>query len=225
MIEGNKIVADFLRNKHQAAIQLICTEEWFDKYSHTNELNCELSIVSQREMKQITVFKTVPQVILIAQRNLNALKEIIKPKFKAVFLDDVQDPGNVGSIIRTACWFGYDAVIRSIGSSDFYNSKVVQSSMGGFINLNLITASIDEIKDTFPSISLVGTSLDHSESYEHFSPADQFAIVIGHEGRGMTSTTKNLVDHNIHIPGSGNIESLNAGVAFAIVASKFDLKN
>jgi len=221
VIEGDKIATAFLKNHPNEIESIIATQNWLDQCPQTIGIDIDTFVILQSDFKNISAFKTPPEVIIIAKKSINSLEEVIKPKFRAVYLDEVQDPGNVGSMIRSACWFGFDAVIRSYGSADFYNPKVIQSTMGGFMNIGLVNAQLSELRQTFPKIQLIGTELTAPSIFEPMELPDQYVIVIGNEGKGMSLETKSLLDKSFHIPGSKQIESLNAAVAFGIVASRF----
>jgi len=221
VIEGNKIATEFLKDYPEEVDSVIATQNWLEKCPQNIDLTIDAYVLKQSDFKGISAFKTPPEVIIVAKKSLKSLKELVKPVFRAVYLDDVQDPGNVGSIIRSACWFGYDAVIRSHGSADFYNPKVIQSTMGGFMNIGLVNDSLSDIRSDFSEINLIGTSLNAESIFNSIELPKQFAIVIGNEGKGMSLETQSLLHQSFQIPGSDRIESLNASVAFGIVASRF----
>lgn len=220
VIEGDKIVQEYLRwAKPQSSLVIACTDPWFQSNADLIEVDAELSILTAAEIRAVSAFKTPPEVILVAPIIEVERPEKLASEFKGVYLDDVQDPGNVGTIIRTAAWFGFDTVIRSSGSADFYNPKVIQASMGGFLNLDLINDDLSQWRAQFDHIEIVGTTLNAASHYQSLSLTKPAIIVIGHEGKGMRSETVALLDTSIHIPGSGTVESLNASVAFAVIAS------
>jgi len=221
LIEGDKICKLMLEKSSNQIVYLLASSDWLETNTNRDRKLVEKTIaVSEKEMKSLSLLKTPTPVMIIAEKDPADIKEILKENLKAVYLDDVQDPGNVGSIIRTASWFGFDAVIRSSGSADYYNPKVIQSTMGGFFYLNLIEADLAEIKALSEDISIIGTAMDGAD-FTNFQPNNSsFIIAIGNEGRGMTDQTRSQLDTSLSIPGSDNVESLNASVAFGIIASR-----
>ena len=134
-------------------------------------------------------------------------------------MDDVQDPGNVGTIVRTAAWLNFDAVIRSNGSADFYNPKVIQSAMGSHVSISLVSEDIQDLP--LQGISVLGTSLTGTAIDNNLDFGEQVMLVIGNESKGIRESTRSLLTSQLLIPGDrSKAESLNAAVAFGIIASR-----
>ena len=108
-------------------------------------MTIDTDIISSKEMEQISALKTASDILLLLEKKEDNINDLVKSDASAIYLDGVQDPGNVGTIIRIADWFGVDAVIRSEESADFFNPKVVQSSMGSMANTLLITSDIETV--------------------------------------------------------------------------------
>lgn len=137
---------------------------------------------------------------------------------KILFLDNIQDPGNVGTIIRTAAWFGLEAVIAN-KSVDFYNPKVVRSTMGGIWDIPCICADIQAIKSAgfhIYAADMQGTS------FEHWQPKAKSALVLGNEGSGVSKEVMAFVEERIFIHGNQpkGTESLNVAVAAGILMAQ-----
>jgi TrmH family RNA methyltransferase len=218
--EGDKICQWIIEKKPEDIEYLVCTDKWIqslDSFQLPESIN--IIRTDEKSLKAFSQLSNGSEVIIIAYQNLKTFKDVLKPKFKAVYLDDVQDPGNVGTIIRTAAWLNFDAVIRSLGSADFYNPKVIQSAMGSHVSIPLISQVIHELDLT--NINLAGTLLSGTAMGSQLDLGDRVVIVIGNESKGIRSETKELLTSHLLIPGdSTKAESLNAAVAFGIIASR-----
>ena len=144
-------------------------------------------------------------------------------------LDDIQDPGNLGTIIRLADWYGVTDVFCSTHSADVYSPKTVQATMGALARVRVhyvdLPSFLDEVKDEIPVYGtfMSGTNIYSAQLSEHG------VIVIGNEGNGISAEVENRITHKITIPnypfGSQTSESLNAGIATAITVSEFRRKH
>ena len=134
---------------------------------------------------------------------------------KIVYLDNLQDPGNVGTIIRTAYAFGYTDIILNKGVSK-YNNKVIAASKGAIFHVNIIEdKSLEDLKDE--GYSLVGTLLDESsERLENVILNDKFVLVFGNEGQGLSQSVIDILDHKVYLE-MNNFDSLNVGITAGIV--------
>ncbi|MCO6495408.1 MAG: RNA methyltransferase [Bacteroidetes bacterium] len=136
----------------------------------------------------------------------------------SLFLDEIQDPGNLGTIIRLAVWFGINHICFSKGCADIFNPKTIQASMGGFAKIKFIYTDKEQWvrQARVQNIAIIGTFLD-GKNIHQFDFPQTCIIVIGNEGSGISSEVERYISQKITIPGSGNIESLNAAMATAIV--------
>jgi TrmH family RNA methyltransferase len=137
---------------------------------------------------------------------------------RIVYLDGVQDPGNVGTIIRTALAFNYDAVILSEDSASIYNDKVISSTKGALFMMNIVSCSLEELKEK--GYQLIVTSLGKSVDYKSISVSNKACIVLGSEGQGVKQSTLDMSDVIVRIDIS-NIDSLNVGVAAGILLNEY----
>jgi TrmH family RNA methyltransferase len=137
---------------------------------------------------------------------------------KAIILEKVQDPGNVGTIIRTAYCFGYDAVFLTADSCDLYNEKTIQASQGAFFHLPVIRDQLENIicKVRENGCRLIATDLDNSNFLKESKKTDKLAIMLGNEGQGLSKQAIQAADERIKIE-MNNFESLNVAIAAAIV--------
>ena len=138
---------------------------------------------------------------------------------RLLILDNIQDPGNLGTIIRSAVAFNLDTLILSNDCVDLYNDKTIRSSEGMLFKLNILRKDLNtfltELKNN--NYTIYGTDVINGSIVGEIKFPKKYAIIIGNEGKGLKSTLKNLVDQNIYIPMSFNAESLNAGIAASII--------
>jgi len=138
---------------------------------------------------------------------------------RLLFIDAVQDPGNVGTMIRTADAVGMDAVILGKGSADAFNPKTVRSGQGSHFHIPVLRGELSEWVQSCKGkgIPVYGTSLDESVVYNHVEPQQQFALIMGNEGSGLSPELLVQTDMNLKIPLLGQAESLNVAVATGIL--------
>ncbi|AOV07285.1 TrmH family RNA methyltransferase [Sporosarcina ureilytica] len=138
---------------------------------------------------------------------------------KLLFIDAVQDPGNVGTMIRTADAAGMSAVIIGKGSADPFNPKTVRSAQGSHFNIPVVRGDLTEWiqKAKENDIKVIGTSLEESVLYKEVQPSGKFALIVGNEGSGMSPELLAQTDTNVRIPIHGKAESLNVAVATGIL--------
>lgn len=139
---------------------------------------------------------------------------------RVIYLDRIQDPGNVGTIIRTADAAGLDAVIIAKGTVDIYNDKVLRASQGSVFHIPVIEMDFDEASSK-SSGTIYGTSLEKARDYKEVIPSDNFMIVLGNEGQGVNPEILSATDENLYIPIYGRAESLNVAVCAGILMYHF----
>ena len=182
-----------------------------------NKYNSLVHEVSDKDLERISTNKTPNGVVLVANKKSNSNKVLLNNEW-AIYLDRVQDPGNVGTIIRIADWFGIKTVILSPECADLYNPKVLQSTMGGFLRVDIINEELSALLQANQGLKVYSTSLQGTSMYElDLSPG---VIVIGNESKGIQKDILDASDELISIPSKGKAESLNAAVACGIIVSK-----
>ena len=139
-------------------------------------------------------------------------------------LDDVQDPGNLGTIIRIADWFGIRHIFCSIGTADVFNPKTIQATMGAIARVQIHYCNLKELIESEPDVPVFGTFLDGTDLYKE-NLAQHGLIVMGNEGNGISQEIEQLVNRKLLIPnypsGVETSESLNVAVATGIVCAEF----
>lgn len=212
LVEGEKMVAEALRDFPEMVEEVYSTTDFtFPKF------NKKVEIITETELSQISALKT-PNKSLAILKKLNN-KESVKSKGLILALDGVQDPGNIGTILRTADWFGIDTVVCSEDTADIYNPKVIQASMGSMLRMNVIYTSLENYLATC-ELPIFGALLEGENVYGR-SLEKIGVLVMGNEGKGIRPNIKTYINTPIHIPGFGKAESLNVAVATGILLSEF----
>ena len=171
--------------------------------------------VTKEVMKKMSSMESPSNVLAICEKNNST--EIIGDKI--LLLDEIQDPGNLGTIIRSSVAFGVSTIILSPDTVDLYNPKVIRASEGMFCHINIITMDLEEairiIKDR--NITIYGTNVVNGEDVRNINNKVSYALVLGNEGNGVKKHIQELCDKNLYIPMNEECESLNVGVACSIL--------
>lgn len=212
IVEGTKLADEFITNEWQYK-KIYATKEWLAKNNHTRDA----MEVSEAELKKISQLTTPHEVLLIAEKKPVVENFIFTGKITVV-LDGVQDPGNLGTIIRICDWFGVNQIIASEDTADQYNAKVVQASMGSIMRVNVLYMSISEaIKEA--TVTVYGTALSGNNIFSMQS-LNEGIIVVGNESKGIREPLLSMLNETITIPKKGQAESLNAAVATGIILAQ-----
>lgn len=142
---------------------------------------------------------------------------------KVLMLDQLQDPGNIGTLIRTSLAFGIDTIVVSDNSVDIYNSKLIRSTQGAFFNINIMSMHLIDAIDALKKkgVYIIGTSLKNAKSLYDVKKVDKYAIILGNEGNGVRDIVLDKTDVNVIIPMDKQMESLNVSVAGGIIMNYF----
>lgn len=223
--EGDKIVDDILFSSISINT-LICTPQWQKTHGHLAPPTVEFLNCGEEDFKKISNLKSLPSVLAVCnlpkrEFNINHCKTSL-----TLVLDDIQDPGNMGTIIRLADWFGIETILASKNSADAFSPKVVQATMGAvcrvsvfYVDLPTVLKEIIEL-----NIPVYGTFLDGENIYTKELTSNG-VLIMGNEGKGISPEVEALVENRIHIPSfstheSGS-ESLNVAIATSIACSEF----
>lgn len=218
--EGPKVVAGLMEAFEPKMI--IGTDEWFGSNNYTPKITD--SVVSEEELRRVSFLQHPQQVLAlfpIPQYNVDTeacSKEL------CLGLDGVQDPGNLGTIIRIADWFGISTIFCGTGTADAYSPKVVQATMGSIARVRLLYTDLHSLIERLPAETPVyGTALDGEDIYStKLSPNG--LIIMGNEGNGISPEVMAQVNSRLLIPKygkSGGIDSLNVAVAAAVTCAEF----
>lgn len=217
IVEGIKSVIEFLSSSYQVD-SLFYTEDVSAKVGKISG-KIKSYVLTENEFQKISGLKSPQGVLALVQ--IPKQKELNIQDFKGqhtLVLDDVQDPGNLGTIIRTAEWFGFQQILCSIGTVDAYNPKVVQATMGSLSRIQIHYVDLKAFIQT-AQIPVFGALLQ-GESIYATDWMDEGLLVLGNEGNGISNEIIELIDKPVTIPRIGNAESLNVAVATTIFCSE-----
>lgn len=217
LVEGFHLVEEALKAE-DVVVELIISED-VDIPPRMDYGSIPVTQINKEVIKELSETET-SQGIFAVCKQLNP--EIAEAK-SYLLLDAVQDPGNLGTIIRTADAAGIDAVIVGNGSVDIYNSKVLRSAQGSHFHLPIIRGDLSQWihKLKLANIPIYGTALENGTVYSKVSPSSSFALMLGNEGNGIQTELLDQTDQNLYIPILGQSESLNVSVAAGILLYYF----
>ncbi|MBS4216895.1 RNA methyltransferase [Bacillus sp. FJAT-49711] len=215
IIEGEHLIDEALKTND--VLELILQENVQAPDSWLLKGIPSVTTITADISKIISATKT-PQGVFAVCCKKESIIDLTKHK-RFLLLDGVQDPGNIGTMIRTADAAGIDVVIMGEGSGDIYNPKVIRSAQGSHFHLPIITGNLHTWIETFKAslIPVYGTALEGAVTYKEVPPTDSFALIVGNEGAGVDPTILENTDQNLYIPIYGNSESLNVAVAAGIL--------
>lgn len=219
--EGPKLVNDLLEAGMQP--EVIISADTSQLRDSRHETVTE--IVDQNELEKISFLKTPQNILGVFKKPTPQFKFGQHYNRLSLCLDGIQDPGNMGTIIRLADWFGISTVVCSEDTADVFNPKVVQASMGALARVEVVYTDLPEFcKQTIQqfNMNVFGTFMKGENIYSLNTPSSGL-IVMGNEGRGIRRETEKFVTRKITIPSfsKSGMESLNVGIAAAIVCSEF----
>lgn len=209
LVEGNKTIIEIPISRYK--IQEIFTTD----VGELGNNDLKITEITPSELKKISFLQHPKDSVAVC--------ELLEPVFLddvpvQLILDGIQDPGNLGTIIRLADWFGIEQIICSEDTVDFYNPKVIQASMGSFLRVNINYQNIENYLQN-STASIIGTDMD-GEDFYHFDFPENFNLILGNEGNGIRPKIEQLLTHKITIPKFGkskSTESLNVSMAAGII--------
>ncbi|HLG39446.1 MAG TPA: RNA methyltransferase [Chitinophagaceae bacterium] len=214
--EGPKLVAELLQSAPQYVKEVYAVKEWL-KENTGNSPTQKFFEVSDRELEKLSQLKTPHQVVAVVQKFEEEKSVDVKGKVSLV-LDTIQDPGNLGTIIRIADWFGVSQVICSHDCADIYNPKVVQATMGSIARVKVFYTDLASWLKEQRDIRIYATVME-GKDVTNMNALNEGLIIIGNESKGIHEEILELVNEKITIPRKGKAESLNVAVAAGIVLS------
>jgi TrmH family RNA methyltransferase len=218
LVEGAKGVEEALKSQMEID-HLVVTQQFHDDLiAQQIKLRGELDIVTENELKAAGTFGSNNAGLVVMQiPSQPTLPKVTKGL--TILLDDVRDPGNLGTIIRLADWYGVENVICSNESADLYNPKVINSTMGSFARVQVFYTDLADYLSKHNS-PVYGTLLNGNSIYQEHLNKDAL-ILMGNESKGVSERLLPYIDHPIQIPGRGGAESLNVAIATAITLDNF----
>lgn len=214
LAEGQKLVRELLTSGFRSVHIFASSEAAVSVEAEIGAVE-GLEIISDREMASVSQLKTPPGLLAVFELPEYRLNQL-KTSARLLVLDELRDPGNLGSMIRTADWFGYGGILCSEGCVDAWNPKVVQASMGSIARIPLIYGELTEFSRELDGHEWIGSRLA-GEPLSGFGWPERFALVIGSESHGMRGETAALCNKHLRIPGGQSTESLNAAIAAGIL--------
>lgn len=213
IVEGYHLIDESY--KHNKLISIFSTnEDDFRKYP-----NVEHYLVTEQIIKKVSTTVNPQNIIgIVKMPKMDAL-DLSKKNLKIVLLDSINDPGNLGSIVRTAAALGYDAIYMSQDTVDIYNEKALRATQGAIFKIPFYYTHLDNLINELKehNVKCFGTHLKKSINIDNVEKVNKFAICFGNEARGMSDKVTDLMDQNIKIEMKNDVESLNVLSASSIV--------
>lgn len=225
VLEGDKLAGEILRQSKLEIEAIYALNEWITTNALLLQRQREtVHAIEPTDLKKISSLTTPNQVLVIARMPATELDTPLVAKNLTLFLDAIQDPGNMGTILRIADWFGLPYVFCSRHCVDVYSPKVVQASMGALLRVQVLEMELSELHERFPALPILGAVLDGANIFKNVLPQNGI-LVIGNESKGIAPEIQTLLTHRIAIPRArtGGAESLNAAIATGIIVAA--LKN
>jgi len=213
--EGPKLVKELIQSKNVELVQIFALNEWVERNVDLLT-SVTVATISETELERISQLKTPNNVLAIAKK-FEANEPGIKERVSLV-LDTIQDPGNLGTIIRIADWFGISQIICSDDCADMYNSKVVQATMGSIARVNVFYTDLAVWLKLRSDVRIYAAMLD-GKDVTKMSAIREGLIIIGNESVGIDQELLQFANEKVSIPRKGSAESLNAAVATGIILS------
>ena len=222
-VEGEKMAAELLISKSTEIEEIFALESWIAVnqtvlWAHQTKIIA----VSEAELKQISNLTTPNKVLVVARKIPPQYNDDLIQKSFCFYLEGIQDPGNLGTILRIADWFSIPYVFCSPKTVELYNPKVIQSSMGAFLRVRSMELDFDSLKNRYPKLPVFAAILRGHNIFETVAQKDfprRGIVIIGNEGNGISDDLIEKADFKITIPGGGGAESLNAAVSTGIIAA------
>lgn len=203
LVEGKHLVDEAKKSGLLEEVILLDDEYDFDKKL----------IVSEKVMKKLSFQDSLPSIMGVCK-----IKDSKLIGSKYLLLDGIQDPGNLGTIIRSGLAFGVDTIVLSKDSVDLYNDKVIRSTQGMIFHINIIRCDLEDVINKIKGdIKIIGTSLGDSTPLRSIDKLERYALIVGNEGNGVKKEILDLCDDIVRIEMNKDVESLNVGVATSII--------
>ena len=218
--EGHKLVGDLLG--HFTCRLLIAVPAWLERNPMVEA--DEIIEVTPEELTRASLQKTPQEVLAVFGQPSYPMQPEVVSRSLCLALDDIQDPGNLGTIIRLADWFGIEHIFCSQGTVDVYNPKTIQATMGALARVKLHYCHLPSLIASLGNVPVYGTFLDGENMYGK-PLSDHGLIVMGNEGNGISEEVSRLVNERLYIPNyppqRETSESLNVAVATAVICAEF----
>lgn len=217
-VEGEKSVLELLESDFETEL-LLATDSFLDRNAAlVRRFKGEVLTVTPNQLEQVGQYQSNDSALAVSRIKANDAFTPRKDEL-IIALDEVRDPGNLGTIIRIADWYGIKKLVFSPQTADFYNPKVLQASMGSFTRVDFFYANLQECFERW-QLPVYGAFLD-GENLHQLSKPNPGVIVMGNESKGISSELAPWITQKITIPAFGKAESLNVAIATAIICDNF----
>jgi len=229
LVEGNKMVDEAIRSKYSIET-LVCTSQFLDQHTINQEGIKEIIETNVESIQRASLQQNPQDAIAIIQKPVTSEFQINPESKLYLALDFIQDPGNLGTIIRIADWFGIDTIVCSDNTVDVFNPKVVQATMGAIFRVNCQYTNLENFLSELQvkQVPIYGTFMEGKNIYNE-KLTNNGIIVLGNEGNGISDPIAKLVSRKITIPTfstrENKSESLNVAIATSICCSEFRRRN
>jgi RNA methyltransferase, TrmH family len=215
MIEGFHLVEEAL--KYKGIVKEVLIKEGVDLPSSWNMDDVSVVVLAEDAANAVSATETSQGIFAVCHQAEEVNLDLKDKTF--LLLDEVQDPGNLGTIIRTADAAGIDVIILGEGTADLYNPKVLRSAQGSHFHLPIIKGNLSNWTEQLKNegVPVYGTALENSVEYHKVSSTDSFALILGNEGNGVSPAILSATDQNLYVPIYGEAESLNVAIAAGIL--------
>jgi len=212
-VEGAKSVLELAQSSFEITHLMVTKPFWEDNEKSLKMLEDRVAVVTNKQLTAISAFKTNEAALAVARFRQHPPWEV-EPDEYVIALDRIRDPGNFGTILRIADWYGINKVVASSDSADYYHPKVIQASMGSFTRVAVYHQDLHETLQGMTNIFAAGMKGEDVHKVDF--PAGG-VLVIGNEAQGLDTSLTPLIHQTVCIPGYGVAESLNAAVATAVI--------
>lgn len=219
LVEGNKLVDELISSDFKTE-NILVTEAWMEKFPEMKDRLPYYDLISSKQMEQVSSMVTAPGIIATAHTPSYTIEPEETDKEFIIALDGINDPGNLGTIIRTADWFGIDKIVCSNDCADAWQSKTIQSTMGSIFRIKVMETNLEDFLKRTNS-PVYGALMEGENIFTKKIEKKNGVIIIGSESHGIRKEILPLITSPIHIPRAegSKTESLNASVAAAIIIS------
>ena len=223
VVEGVKMVEEAIHQSHFTLKTIYGTSEWIGKNGFLlKDPSLEIIEIKEKELKRISNLKNPNQVFCVCEKGIKSEDKDLKINDLTLYLDRIKDPGNMGTILRIADWFGIENVILSPESVEVFNPKVVQATMGAIFRVSIFERDFDSFSEEHSDFKFFATTMSGADVFK-MKKTKKSVIIIGNESHGISKEIMDKVEEKISIPTfkKSRSESLNAAVATGIICSAF----
>ncbi len=216
IVEGYHLVEEASKTSHLLAV-IATSKDDLDLFNTQDKILVTTDII--KKLSSTINPQNILGIVDMNYQQLSIENDLKKTNLKVVMLDDINDPGNLGTLIRSAAALGYDYVISSPNSVDYYNDKTIRASQGSIFKIKLLKSPLDEAIKVLKEnkVYIVGTSLKNSSPLSKLNKYNKLAVIFGNEAHGISEKILNLTDINICLPMKNDVESLNVSIASGII--------